>query len=211
MPSNPLEALKKATSIGPNPSADPDNWMRGEVPLGPLKGLAAATTKLPKVLEDIFAKNPAARGVYEKAMKIQLDEVAKEREVARTANYARDAKAYGALLETHYGGRPQPIPTKTGWLTAIPKEEATRAVPATSLSIEGLKALKPSILSSKTVSGPAKTVRSNPQLRVTPDIVRNIREAATGGGSNEELATRFGLKSSTVRGIVSKDTWSWVK
>ena len=43
--------------------------------------------------------------------------------------------------------------------------------------------------------------------KVTPDIVREIRAAQ----DPEAIATKYGLKPASVRGILSRDNWAWVK
>ena len=52
MPHNPLDALRKAQTIGPNPLAE-ENWLRGEMPLGPLAGPLEGLKRALPALEEI--------------------------------------------------------------------------------------------------------------------------------------------------------------
>lgn len=76
---NPLEALKKASSIGADPDAEmihnPHNWTRAEMPLAPgaiggmtdsLKGLFRFSPANEAVMESMYQRaNPVFRGLEE--------------------------------------------------------------------------------------------------------------------------------------------------
>lgn len=152
-PSDPLLALRKAQTIQPAPPAD-TQWMRTGLD-GAVEGLKGflgfgndqsranlggqlagaampflgASGALPKLLEDIFAANPAARSAYEQAMASQMMQVGHEREAMRVGQEALQG-ARGSALQSLEGGKPVPIPSETGWETAIPIGRGDRAVNA---------------------------------------------------------------------------------
>ena len=124
---NPLDALKKATGIGPATLE-----LRGEMPISPgkiassLRGLMPRSLpdKLPKILQDIFSENPAAQEVFSRYIKASMPEVEGAIKARNTAKYAQSADAHDALLDLVVSERPRLIPTKTGIEIAIPKEAA---------------------------------------------------------------------------------------
>lgn len=114
--------LRKAVSaIGLD---DPQSQVLGS--LMPMTTIESGGGGLSKLLQEIFAKNPAARGVYEKAMQSQLLEVLENRARAQTVRTAQLETANKAM-ESTLEGTPKIIPTETGHAYAMPKELKTRA------------------------------------------------------------------------------------
>ena len=97
-------------------------------PLG-MVAEAPAVRRLPQILENLFAANPAAREAYERAQTAQLTEMAPE---VLGGLPARQAEALGGATRTNMALQglmagpenviPRPIPSPTGFETAIPLE-----------------------------------------------------------------------------------------
>ncbi len=51
----------------------------------------------------------------------------------------------------------------------------------------------------------------NGRAKLTPDMVRRIREARGGGASLRALARRFGVGAATIYGVVHAQTWAHVQ
>lgn len=122
------EAIRGLIGAGP----DTQSGRFGEL-LAAGAPMVGGAARLPRILEEVFAANPAARGSYERAMASQLAQMAEEKKAADAARYARAAEAHDALLDLAVADRPRPIPTETGWETAIPLQESPQA-PAPSIS-----------------------------------------------------------------------------
>lgn len=135
---DPLEALRKASTIGPTqeskslrglepgprigPTPPP---VMGAMPLtpgdmgGPLKGLLGLG-KLSPMLEEIFAAHPGARAIYNAAHAPQVEDAFISRAGQSVVDSNRLEKAKNALMNLDEG-YPSPIPSKTGMEYAVPK------------------------------------------------------------------------------------------
>ena len=161
-----------------------------KMPFGSLKGVGSAEEATSPLLREIFAKNPAAAGIYNKAMQAQLPEVLAGRQANAAARYATQANAHDALLDLEHAGRPRPIPTDTGFATAIP------------LHTESVSAKIPYLSRQASM---IQTKLGNAGL--TEDMIRDIRSLGV------EMAARKykDLPYETVRSIASGGTWNSIR
>ena len=138
---DPLEALKKAQTIGADPGPHPEgDWLGtavqgllGAIGLGDSSSqanrggqlaasvvpLLSSGVKLPRILEEVFAANPAARGAYERMLESQGPEVLAAKRAANEARLDELTRTNQALTNVA-SDSPQMIPTETGHAIAIP-------------------------------------------------------------------------------------------
>lgn len=193
----PLSGLKKATSIGPDPNppghpeddylgtgiqgllgafglGDPESQAnRGGQLVSAAAPIVSGSVKIPGILREIFAKDPGAQEVYERAMASQLAEVGADRIANRASRYGRAAEAHDALLDLDVADRPRPIPSDTGWEIAIPLQPGRSAPvsgqrgPGPSLGTQTIEG--PSYVGGRRVGGtPAKPVRAGAARQAAP-------------------------------------------
>lgn len=121
---NPLLALLKLIGMdNPLAQVSPSKALmpaQGMLDLAP-EAAQGAMGKAPGLLEQIFAANPQARAIYERAMTAQLPDAM----AANAAKYSHVPGQNSALQEL-LAGRPKPIPTATGYETAIPKPSRSK-------------------------------------------------------------------------------------
>jgi hypothetical protein len=108
---------------------DPSGQLMGVA--GPLGMVAQPTRRIPAFLEDLFAANPEARGAYERAMAAQgaeadqylatqAPEVLGGLPARQDESLEMAGRANQALQGLAQGGIARPIPSRTGFETAIP-------------------------------------------------------------------------------------------
>jgi hypothetical protein len=124
------------------------------------------------VLDELFSSNPAAREAYEKAMLSQMEQVRAERAAAGAQRYNQNADLHDVLLDLEVG-RPRPIPTETGFETAIPLKTQGRPISAQPPTIGpsrpmGLSSQTPSGFESKYSGTLAKEAAARPRLVKKP-------------------------------------------
>lgn len=85
-----------------------------------LQGFGEVEHDVSPLLQKIFAENPNARGIYEKAMAAQMPEFRAQLDAAHGAKAAQLGQANEAMQGV-LDGVPKAIQTDTGHTTAIPK------------------------------------------------------------------------------------------
>lgn len=173
--------------------------MLPKLPFGMLATEGEAS--LSPLLRKLFAENPAAEATYTKAMATQLPEALAARHAAGVSRYATQDKAHDALLDLLHSDRPRPIPTDTGFMTAIPRDGnlPTPSIP--------MVPDKPSILGGSGTNVASTRATNMAKTGLTPAIVRDIRTLDK-VSAIEKYPT---LSPSTIWGILRGDTYGGIK
>lgn len=187
-------ARKAAGILG----ADDPNSQVMNIAGGPL-ATTVESKGLSPLLKAIFTKSPEAEGVYNKAMASQLPEVLANRQASNAAKYATNARAHDALLDLAVSGRPRPIPTATGFDTAIPLGSPSPTI--------NRPAVGPSMSLGLATGGDSTLATKLKKSGLTEDIIRDMRALGP------ELAAKKykNMPATTVRGIAVGDSWSRIK
>ncbi len=209
----PLAALRKPLANGMDiglSAAGIRSQRPGNLPTALGSGVAAIMggPKLPfdaaeeagstgsQLLRDIFAKNPKAEAAYASAMAPQLQDALATRQAAGASRYADQARAHSALLDLVHSDRPSPIPTDTGWATAIPLPSSPGSAPQA--SVVGTS-------QSGMLNGPA--VAQLAKSGLSQDDVRTLRKLPL-----EDAKKAYpNMSLDTMRGIRNKDVYGWIQ
>lgn len=170
-----------------------------KLPFGPAMkagaGVAEGAETMSPLLREIFAKNPDAQAVYGRAMAAQAPEYLAGKAAEQTSKYAHNANVHDALLDLDVAGRPRPIPTETGFATAIPLQG-------------GEKTTIPSAVRNGPGSGTMNRVMDQMQKSgLNEDLIRQLR----GMSLQDAMQAHPDMAKGTLDGIIRGDSYGWVK